>query len=182
MIHAIGLVELSCIATGIESADIMAKTADVTILLAKTTCPGKYIVLVGGDVSSVQQAVNAGAELGGVAVIDQFVIPNVHRSILPAISGATEIGEIKAIGIIETFTVASLIEAADAAVKAAEVEPLRLHLAFGIGGKSYTVLTGEVASVKAAVETGSAVASEKGNLVQKVVIPRPAKPLLEHLM
>lgn len=182
MIHAIGLVELNSIAKGIESADIMAKTADIVILVAKTTCPGKYIVLVGGDVSSVQQSVRAGVELGEETIIDHFVIPNVHPSILPAISGANEIGSVKAIGIIETFSVASLIEAADAAVKAAEVEPLRLHLAFGIGGKSYTLVTGEVAAVKAAVETGSQLAADKGMLIEKIVIPRPAKQLIEHLL
>lgn len=182
MIHAIGLVEFTSIAQGIESADIMSKTADVTILVAKTTCPGKYIVLVSGDVSAVQQSVNAGMELGADTVADHFVIPNVHPSILPAISCANVINEIKAIGVIETFSVASLIEAADVAVKAGEVEPLRLHLAFGIGGKSYTIVTGEVASVKAAVEAGSALASEKGLLVRNVVIPRPAKQLIESLI
>lgn len=182
MIHAIGLVELNSIAKGIETADLMEKTADVIILLAKTTCPGKYIILIGGDVSSVEQSVRAGLELGNGAVIDSFVIPNVHYSIIPAISGTTEISVFKAIGIIETFSVASLIEAADAAVKAAEVEPIRLHLAFGIGGKSFTVLTGEVAAVKAAVATGSTVAGNKGLLVQDVVIPRPGKQLLAQLI
>lgn len=182
MIHAIGLVELNSIAKGIETADLMEKTADVIILLAKTTCPGKYIILVGGDVSSVEQSVLAGLELGNGAVIDSFVIPNVHHSIIPAISGTTEISVFKAIGIIETFSVASLIEAADVAVKAAEVEPIRLHLAFGIGGKSFTVLTGEVAAVKAAVATGSKVAGNKGLLVQDVVIPRPGKQLLAQLI
>lgn len=182
MIHAIGLVEYMSIAQGIEGADIMIKTADVTLLVAKTVCPGKYIVLVSGDVSAVQQSVNAGVELGGETVVDHFVIPNVHSSILPAISCANIIEEIKAIGIIETFSVASLIEAADAAVKAAEVEPMRLHLAFGIGGKSYTIVTGEVAAVKAAVEVGSNVAAEKGLLVRKVVIPRPARQLVESLL
>jgi len=182
MIHAIGLVELSSIAKGIETADIMEKTADVSILLAKTTCPGKYIILIGGDVSSVEQSVRAGIELGAGVVIDSFVIPNVHHTIIPAISGATEISVFKAIGIIETFSVATLIEAADAAVKAAEVEPVRLHLAYGIGGKSYTVLTGEVAAVKAAVAIGSQVAADKGFLVQDVVIPRPGKQLLAQLV
>lgn len=182
MIHAIGLIELTSIAKGIESADIMEKTANVNVLLAKTTCPGKFIVLISGDVSSVQQSVLAGVELGAEAIIDSFVIPNVHPSIIPAISGATEITKFKAIGIIETFTVAALIEAADAAVKVAEVEPLRLHLAYGIGGKSYTVLTGEVAAVKAAVATGSQIAADKGLLVQQVVIPRPGKQLLAQLM
>jgi len=182
MITAIGLVEFASIALGIEGADIMAKTADVTIQVAKTICPGKYIVLISGDVSSVQQAVNAGRELGGEAVVDHFVIPNVHASILPAISGTNAVGQVKAIGIIETFSVASLIEAADRAVKAAEVEPLRLHLAFGIGGKSYTVVTGEVAAVKSAVEAGSALAAGKGFLTQKVVIPRPHKQVVDSLL
>ncbi len=182
MIHAIGLVEFTSIAQGIEGADIMAKTADVNILVAKTTCPGKYIVLVSGDVSSIQQAVNAGIELGAETVVDSFVIPNVHPSILPAISGVSTLNAIKALGIIETYSVASLIEAADAAVKAGDVEPLLLHLAFGIGGKSYTILTGEVAAVKAAVEVGSTLASEKGLLIKQVVIPRPAKQLIESLL
>jgi Carbon dioxide concentrating mechanism/carboxysome shell protein len=182
VIHAIGLVEFSSIAQGIECADIMAKTADVNILVAKTTCPGKYIVLISGDVSAIQQSVNAGIELGAETVVDSFVIPNVHPSIVPAISGANTLKDIKAIGIIETYSVASLIEAADAAVKAGEVEPLLLHLAFGIGGKSYTIVTGEVASVKAAVEEGSALAIAKGLLIRKVVIPRPAKKLIESLV
>lgn len=182
MIRAIGLVEFSSVAQGIEGCDIMLKTASVNLLVAKTVCPGKYIVLVAGDTSAVQQSVNAGVELGADTVVDSFVIPNVHESIIPAISCANEIAEVKAIGIIETFSVASLIEAADAAVKTGEVEPLRLHLAFGIGGKSYTVVTGEVAAVKSAVEAGSAVAAAKGLLVRKIVIPRPHPQLVESLL
>lgn len=182
MIHAIGLVEFTSIARGIEAADAMAKRADVTILVAKHLCPGKYMVLVGGDVSSVEQSVTAGAELAPESVLDQFVIPNVHPSILPAIGGGNEVTEVKAIGIIETFSVASSIEAADAAVKAADVVPMRMHIAFGIGGKSYSVVTGEVAAVKAAVATGSAIASEKGMLVYNIVIPRPHKQVIDNLL
>jgi microcompartment protein CcmL/EutN len=178
------MVEFTSIAKGIDAADIMSKTAEVEILVMKTLCPGKFMVLVSGDVSSVQQAVSAGAELGADTVVDQFVIPNVHPSILPAIGGGNDIPlpEIRAIGVIETYSVASAIEATDAAVKAASVEPLRLHLAFGIGGKSYCVLTGEVAAVKAAVEVGSALAGEKGLLVHQLVIPRPHKQVLEGLL
>lgn len=182
MIHAIGLVEFTSIAQGIECADIMTKTADVTILAAKTICPGKYIVLVSGDVSGVQQSVDAGIDIGAETVVDSFVIPNVHPSILPAISRANTLNDIKALGIIETFSVASLIEAADVALKAGDVEPVLIHLAFGIGGKSYTLLTGEVASVKAAVEEGSAIAGKKGLLIRQVIIPRPSKQLIESLV
>jgi microcompartment protein CcmL/EutN len=182
LIHAIGLVEFSSIAKGIEAADIMAKTADIEIQVMKTLCPGKFMVLVSGDVSSVQQSVTAGVELAESTVVDSFVIPNVHASILPAIGGGNEVSGVKAIGVIETYSVASAIEATDVAVKAAEVQPLRLHIAFGIGGKAYCVLNGEVAAVKAAVGAGSALAAEKGFLVSSIVIPRPNKQVIDGLL
>ena len=74
------------------------------------------------------------------------------------------------------------MEASDAVVKAASVIPLRMHLAFGIGGKSYVVLSGNVADMNAAVDAGSSVASEKGFLVNRVVIPRPHKQLIDQIM
>lgn len=180
--HAIGLIETSSIAKGIEAADCMAKTANIEILTAKAICPGKYIVMVGGDVAAVTQSVQAGADLVAEVVVDQFIIPNVHASVLPAISGGTTVDKIRSISIIETYSVAATIEATDAAVKAASVEPIRMHLAFGIGGKSYVILTGEVADVIAATKAGAAVASERGFLVSEVVIPRPHQQLIDQLL
>ena len=101
---------------------------------------------------------------------------------LPAISGGTHIENIAAISVIETYSVAATIEATDAAVKAAQVEPIRMHLAFGIGGKSYVILTGEVADIMAATDAGASVASEKGFLVSKIVIPRPHQQLIDQLL
>ena len=180
--HAIGLIETSSIAKGIEAADCMAKTANVQILTAKSICPGKYIVMIGGDVAAVTQSVQAGTSLSPEVVVDSFVIPNVHPSVLPAISGGTSVEKIRAISVIETYSVAATIEATDAAVKAAQVEPIRMHLAFGIGGKSYVVLTGEVADVIAATKAGAAIASERGFLVSEVVIPRPHQDLIDQLL
>ena len=180
--HAIGLIESTSIAQGIAAADAMAKSANVQILIAKSICPGKYIVMIGGDVAAVQQSVDAGGGLSPDVIVDSFVIPNVHPSVLPAISGGTHIENIAAISVIETYSVAATIEATDAAVKAAQVEPIRMHLAFGIGGKSYVILTGEVADIMAATEAGAAVASEKGFLVSKIVIPRPHQQLIDQLL
>jgi microcompartment protein CcmL/EutN len=115
-------------------------------------------------------------------IVDTFVIPNIHPSVLPAISGGNSIEAVLAMGVIETYSVAATIEAADAAVKASTVIPLRMHLAFGIGGKSYVVLSGEVADMNAAVEAGASVASEKGFLVNRVVIPRPHQQLIDQIM
>lgn len=180
--HAIGLVELNSIAKGFEVCDAMAKTADVTVLVAKSICPGKYIVMVGGDVAAVRQSVDAGQGVCGSTLVDTFVIPNIHPAVLPAISGGNSIEAVQALGVIETYSVAATIEAADAAVKAASVIPLRMHLAFGIGGKSYVVLSGEVADMEAAVQAGATLAGEKGFLVNRVVIPRPHPQLVEQIV
>jgi len=180
--HAIGLVEFTSIAQGIAATDAMAKSANVDILFAKSICPGKYIVMIGGGVAAVNQSVGAGVDLCPEVVVDSFVIPNVHPAVLPAISGGTHIENVRAISVIETYSVAATIEATDAAVKAASVEPIRMHLAFGIGGKSYVVLTGEVADVNAATQAGAAIASDKGFLVSQVIIPRPSQQLIDQLL
>ena len=53
-IEAIGMIELNSIALGIMTADEMVKVAPVTLIAAMTICPGKYISLVGGEVSAVE--------------------------------------------------------------------------------------------------------------------------------
>lgn len=180
--HAIGLIESNSIAKGIDFADIMVKTADVDILISKTICPGKYITMVSGDVAAVTQSVNAVMDTSPELVVDHFIIPNIHPLILPSITGGTVVDRVQAVGIIETFSVAATIEATDAAVKAASVTPIKMHLAFGIGGKSYVVLTGDVADVKASVEVGIEVATERGLLTNYTVIPRPHDQVIRTLI
>lgn len=60
---AIGLVELSSIAKGIEVSDAMLKRAQVQMIVNRTICPGKYMVLIGGDVDAVNASVETGVEL-----------------------------------------------------------------------------------------------------------------------
>lgn len=180
--HAIGLVEINSIAKGFEVCDAMAKTANVSVLVAKSICPGKYIVMIGGDVAAVRQSVDSGEATAGSTIVDRFVIANIHPSVLPAISGGNSIDKVEALGVIETYSVAATIEATDVAVKTASVIPLRMHLAFGIGGKSYVALSGNVADITAAVEAGAALASERGFLVNRVVIPRPHPQLIDQIM
>jgi microcompartment protein CcmL/EutN len=180
--NSIGLVELGSIAAGFEACDAMLKTAEVELMLARSICSGKYVVLVRGDVAAVESSVRAGARAAGFAVIDTFVIPNVHESVFPAISGTTKVEELEALGVLESFSVASLIEAADAAVKAAQVQLIEIRLAMALGGKAFVTLTGNVAAVQSAVEAGAQVLSQKGLLVNKVVIPAPRPELLKEMI
>ena len=51
-----------------------------------------------------------------------------------------------------------------------------------LGGKAFVTLTGEVAAVQSAVDSGANVIAEKGLLVNKVVIPQPRKELLSEMI
>lgn len=177
--NAVGMVELSSIATGYLVQDAMLKTADVELMLARTICSGKYMVLVAGDVAAVESAIAAGSDAAGRGLIERLVIPNIHPQVFPAISGTVELklAEVGALGILESFSVAAGIKGADAAVKAAEVTLFRLHTAMAIGGKAYLLLTGSVAAVSAAVENGAQTIGELGMLVSKQVIPQPRREL-----
>ena len=180
--NSIGLIELGSIAAGYLVSDAMLKAADVELVLSRSICSGKYMVMVRGDVGAVQSAVATGIEAGNFSVIDTFMIANVDDAIFPAISGITKVERLDALGILESFSVASLIEGADAAVKSADVELIEIRLAMALGGKAFCTLTGTVASVSSAIESGAAVIAAKGLLVNKVVIPQPRPELLTEMI
>ncbi len=182
MIRTLGLIELNSIARGYVTADAMIKAADVDLLKAHSICPGKFIVMVKGDTGAVKASVEAGLETGRECVVDQLILPNLHRDIIPAITGTTMIVTKDSLGALEFFSVASAIVAADAAVKAADVTLIELRLGFAIGGKAFITLTGDVSAVESAVEAGAETARESGLLVQKVVIPRPHAGLMKMLL
>ncbi len=77
-----------------------------------------------------------------------------------------------ALGLIETVGLAAGLEAADAAVKAANVELIGYELTKG-GGMVVIKLCGDVGAVKAAVDAGSAAAARINKVLAKHVIPRP---------
>lgn len=178
MMNAIGCIELNSIARGFFVADAMLKAAQVEIIFNRSICPGKFMVMICGDVAAVNASVEAGMIAGGTEVVDDLIISNVHEDVFPAISGTRVVERTDALGIIETFSVASIVEAADAAVKAANVELLEVHMAMAIGGKGYVTLTGDVASVTAAVDAGAERIKHKGLLVDKVVIAQPRQEIL----
>jgi len=156
----------------------MLKAASVEILFNRTICPGKFMVMVSGDVAAVEASMEAGLENGGETVVDELLLANVHRDVFPAISGTRVIESTGALGVLETFSVATIIEAADAAVKAANIQLMEIHLAMAIGGKGYMTLTGDVAAVDAALDAASEYIKGKGMMVDKVLIPQPCPEIL----
>ncbi len=181
--RSIGLLELTSIASGYAVADAVLKAAAVELLVSRSICSGKYMVLFGGETAAVQAAVEAGVEAAHGTLIDHFVIPNLHPDVFQALGRTTPPPETKgALGILESFNVSALIEAADAAAKAAAVTLVELRVAMAMGGKAFVTMVGDVASVQAAVAAGRQVVSEAGVLVNAVVIPRPHRDVYRELV
>lgn len=178
---SIGMVEFTSIARGIYAADQMVKVSDVEIVTVGSSCPGKYVAIVQGDVGAVDVSVSAGVEVAGEYLVDSIIIPSVNPLVFPAITGSTMPDKIQALGIIESFSLATMMIAADAILKSAALEPLELRLGNGLGGKSYFIFTGEVAAVQTGVEAGTEIAMEKGLLVNTEVIPSPSELLIPSL-
>lgn len=182
--EALGMLELSSIAVAYQVEDAMLKAADVELLVARTICSGKYIVMIGGQVAAVSSSVREGKAVSREALIDELVIPNIDQRVFPAITGSVTLRDVDkdALGILEAFSVTSIIEGADAAVKAADVTLFRIHVAMAIGGKGFLMLTGEVSDVESAVEAGAREIGRRGLLVSKVVIPRPEERLYREVI
>ncbi len=176
---AVGAIELSSIGLGYQIEDEMLKSASVDLLIARTICSGKYLIVIGGQVSSVETAVRTGLAASGEAIIDHLLLPNVHEGVFPALgqSVALDGNHNGAMGVVETFSGVSVLAAADAAAKAARVTLFRIHVAMALGGKGLLLMTGSVADVRAGVETAAGVVRDRGLLVSEIVIPRPSPEL-----
>lgn len=182
MSKAIGMVEYVTVSTGVVAADTMVKTADVEIIEAQTVCPGKYIVIISGELSAVRAAVDASKALYDEKLIDSFVLGNPHESIFSAIYGSTTLGDVDALGVLETYSAASIIVAADTATKTASVDLIELRIAKGMCGKSYMFITGSVASVTAAIERTKSQMEDKGFFLDSSIIAKPDEKLWQTLM
>lgn len=182
MSKAIGMVEYKTVSSGVMAADIMVKTAEVDIIEAQTVCPGKYIAVITGTLSAVNAAVSAAVTGCGTHLINSFVLGNPHESIFPAIYGATEVGKIKALGILETYDAASIIVAADMAAKTAIVELIEVRIARGMCGKSYLMLTGEIAAVESAIEKARTEIGKDGLYLDSSVIAHPDEKICRTIL
>lgn len=167
---AIALFEFRSISAGIVAGDAMVKVAPLDAIYAGTVHPGNYLVLVSGDTASVDEAVGVGRSAD--ALTDMVFLPDIDPTVIGAVTGnvpAATMGD-EALGIVETTTVAAAIDAADAGVKAAEVDLGAIRLADGLGGKGYVLFSGVVAEVEAALDAAVARAEGHGTLVRSDLI------------
>ncbi len=168
---AIALIELSGVAAGIAVSDAMVKQAPITMLKSGTVSHGNYLILIGGSVAAVEEAYSVGLTQSGKALIDRVFLPDVHQQVHDAVQGNRRGCNGAALGVLETKTVAANILAADAAVKGAEVEIVEIRLADGLDGKAFTLVTGKVEDVEAAVQIAKSAVVTPDCWLSDIVIP-----------
>ena len=169
----LGVLEFNSIAIGMKSLDEMVKKAPITIIEAKTICPGKFLIIITGDVASVESSMLIGKEISKDSLVDELFLPMIHEDVVNAIGKTIKTDEWDAIGMIETLSVASSIEAADVAAKAGGVKIIEIRLAIGFGGKSYIKILGSLELVEIAMEAAVEKVRRKGFLCMDTIIPRP---------
>ena len=169
---ALAVIETSSIARGFVVLDALVKKAPVTVKTARPVSPGKFVIVFGGDVEAAREAFEEAKSVAGSDVIDELFLPGVHAAVLPAIERALVPRAGEAVAIVETTTVAAAILAADVALKAVDVDVLRMQLALGVGGKGWFSLAGALADVDAAADAVRDTA-KPDRLVAVVVIAQP---------
>lgn len=180
---AVALIEFSSIAVGMVAGDAMVKASPVGSIYAGTVHPGKYLVLVSGDTASVDEAFSVGREIGDATIVDSVFLPDIHPAVANAIVSDADDAplEAEALGIVETATVATVIEAADAGVKAAHVHLPTVQIADGLGGRAYVLFCGVVGEVEAAVEAAVARVEFTGNVLHHRIIPQVHEAMVRNL-
>jgi microcompartment protein CcmL/EutN len=179
---SLGMIETSNVVRGLEAADAMLKAAPVELVLNRSICSGKYMVLVRGEVGAVRASVAAGADVAADALVDEMVLPHAHPALAPALGNVCQPGRLDALGIVETFSVATMLEAADGACKTSPIAVMELRLAMALGGKAFLTFTGQVAAVRAATDNAAAIARRRGMLVDSTVIAQPRPEIVRELL
>ncbi len=193
---AIGMAEFVTISAGLAATDEMVKHSPVDIVFSDIVTPGKLVVIIDGELSAVNMAIDTVRNRYRDALAGSYVIGNPHPEVRRAVRGDEEAGidtttdtdpgnaDVSmgsvggyAVGILETKSVVSGILGADACTKAAAVSILRIRLRGGMGGKAFVLMRGSVANVEAAVAAGiKAVGRE---LADYSVLPRPDGRVVE---
>lgn len=180
--RALGVIEVGLVPTGIRAFDALVKEAPVVVLAARSLTPAKFIAVFEGEVEAVVRAVQKARLVAAQRMLADLVLPQPHDQVREVVSGFRKVAAIDALGVLQTTLVAALIDAADAAAKAAEVNLIEMRLAMGLGGQAFFTMTGEVSSVEAAMDAARERAGAYGALADAVLIPRPDPETAKRLL
>lgn len=177
-IDCIGLIEYRSVAKGMAAADAMLKSSDVDLIFSAVLCPGKYLAMVAGDISSVQEAERTVLRRDGGFILSSVVITDVNPQVFSALSATSRVNRLDTLGVLETMDAISAVSAADKIAKSAHVDLIEIRLARGMGGKGFVFFNGDLANVNEGMQAGTNAIVESGTLIAWSIIPNARAEIL----
>ena len=178
---AIGILETRGMASLMAATDAMLKAADVQLCGRHGIGSGWLTAVIAGQVADVEAAIRVGeveANRTG-ELIGAQVVPRPDARAMDAMPHATGLGaeqvQPRAVGLLETQGLTSLVAGADAMLKAAQVE--LGGWAFIGGALCHAPIFGDVAAVQTALEVGRQAAERIGTVYATLVLPQPSEGL-----
>ena len=178
---ALGILELSSVARGVVVADAALKRAPAVLLSSRTLSGGKHLIVLEGEVASVEEAMLAGRAAAGDLLVDRVELAMADAQVWPMLAAGGIVASTdwasddaaEAVAIVETRTVCAAIAAADAACKAADVIVRDVRLAVDLAGKAVFTFTGALSAVDASAAAASAAADQRLVLLERIAQPAP---------
>jgi microcompartment protein CcmL/EutN len=148
----------------------MLREANVDLIFSSPLCPGKYVSIIEGTVDAVRRSLQKAERVGGEFLLDVQLILNPHEQVSPAITGTTVIDAVENIGGVETMGAIASVKAADLAAKSSNIKLIEVRIARGLGGKSFVIFCGELASVENAIAVCLREIGEEGGITSTTVV------------
>ena len=181
--QAIGLIETVGMVPALYGADAMLKAADVDLVAYENVGSTLVTIMVKGDVAAVRASVEAGkayassiGKLTAHNVMPRPVRPVGDIAKIYSVADEPSATRPNALGLLETFGIVYVMEAADAMCKAADVELVGFENV--ASGYISVLVQGDVGACQAAVAAGvKAVEAMDTNVYSSCVIPTPHRDL-----
>lgn len=176
---AVAAIEIATVARGIVSLDQLAKRAEVTIVSARTLSPGRYLIVLSGEIADIEEAMEAARDTADDDRVDDVVLRDPPDDLRDALASRLEVKLGESLAIVETATVCAALLGIDRALKEAEVRLMELRLGAGLSGKGVFTLTGDLHMVEAAEAAVRAVIGEDRIVrIERIAQPHPDLPVL----
>lgn len=182
MNKSIGAIEFKSIAKGIEVSNEMVKKSFVEVLYLKSICPGKFLIIISGETSYVNDCIEYGISLGNKYIVDSFIINNISEEIINGLKHKYQkLDNIKSVGVVETNKVCAGIKMLDKTLKSGDVVLLKLQLSFAIAGKLVYIVGGDLGSLEYAIEESKSVVKDK-DIIYTTIIPSVDSEVIKNLI
>lgn len=179
---ALAIIEYKSVPAGIYAADAILKKSPISLIRSGTIGEGKYLVLFAGTTASVEEAYQEGLFQGGLQVLDDIFLPDIHEELYAAIfEKKAKVGEAP-VFILETPSVAICVGAVEQALKGVPVKLLEFRMGDPrMAGRGLAILQGDLHDLEAAQEITLSVIEAKGLPSQHRILSFPTPFILEQI-